>query len=119
MTHEHETPAARKIVSDPTIMGGVPHYEGTRIPVSRIVAALIDGCTEQEVLDVYPRLTKADIQAVRLYVMERVVMQSHPEAAMVADIAQAVQAYDVDDQTAKLQAFFDGTDADEEGHGGN
>lgn len=51
----------------PDIMLGKPVVRGTRIPVDLIVRKLGEGATEEELLDAYPRLTKADIQATLLY----------------------------------------------------
>ena len=36
---------------------------GTRIPVELVIGKLGEGATEADLLDAYPRLTRADIQA--------------------------------------------------------
>jgi uncharacterized protein (DUF433 family) len=48
-------------------MLGKPVIRGTRIPVELILRKLSEGATEEDLLDAYPRLSKADIQAVLAY----------------------------------------------------
>jgi uncharacterized protein (DUF433 family) len=43
---------------------GKPRIKGTRISVEFLMARFADGWTEAEVLDAYPQLTRADLQAV-------------------------------------------------------
>jgi uncharacterized protein (DUF433 family) len=45
------------------VMMGKPVIRGTRIPVELILRKLSEGATEDDLLDAYPRLTRADIQA--------------------------------------------------------
>ncbi|MBM4047685.1 MAG: DUF433 domain-containing protein [Planctomycetes bacterium] len=52
-----------RIELDPEVMLGKPVIRGTRISVELILRKLGEGATEAEMLDAYPRLTKADIQA--------------------------------------------------------
>jgi len=52
----------RSIVSDPEVMGGIPCFEGTRVPVYVIADCLADGYPEAAILDDYPDLTAEDIQ---------------------------------------------------------
>jgi uncharacterized protein (DUF433 family) len=52
-----------RIEINPKIMMGKPVVRGTRIPVELILRKLGEGATEQDLLDAYPRLTRADIQA--------------------------------------------------------
>ena len=58
------------IVSDKTILLGKPAIKGTRISVEHIVGLLAQGWSEQEILENYPRLTKASIQAVFAYLQD-------------------------------------------------
>jgi len=44
-------------------MLGKPVIRGTRIPVELVIRKLGEGATEAHLLDAYPRLTRADIQA--------------------------------------------------------
>jgi len=53
-----------RIEMNPKVMMGKPVIRGTRIPVELILRKLGEGATEADLLDAYPRLTKADIQAV-------------------------------------------------------
>jgi uncharacterized protein (DUF433 family) len=55
------------ITVDPELHHGDPCITGTRIPVSIIVGSLADGMTAKEILDAYPQLSPADIQAALAY----------------------------------------------------
>jgi uncharacterized protein (DUF433 family) len=57
---------------NPAVMLGKPVIRGTRIPVDLILRKLGEGATEADLLDAYPRLTKADIQATLLYAADAV-----------------------------------------------
>ncbi len=52
-----------RIEINPKVMMGKPVIRGTRIPVELILRKLGEGATETDLLDAYPRLTKADIHA--------------------------------------------------------
>ncbi|MEQ1848340.1 MAG: DUF433 domain-containing protein [Nitrospira sp.] len=52
-----------RIEINPKVMMGKPVILGTHIPIELILRKLGEGATEADLLDVYPRLTKADIQA--------------------------------------------------------
>jgi uncharacterized protein (DUF433 family) len=56
-----------RIEIDPDVMLGKPVIRGTRIPVELILRKLAEGATEADLLDGYPRLSKADIQAALSY----------------------------------------------------
>lgn len=56
------------IVSDQQILLGKPTIKGTRITVEHIIGLLAQGWNEDEILENYPRLTKASLQAVFAYV---------------------------------------------------
>ena len=56
-----------RVEMNPAVMLGKPVIRGTRIPVELIVRKLGEGATEADLLDAYPRLTRADIQAALLY----------------------------------------------------
>lgn len=60
-------PSDARIVVDPKVMLGKPVIRGTRIPVELILRKLSEGATELELLDAYPHLTRADIQAALAY----------------------------------------------------
>jgi uncharacterized protein (DUF433 family) len=45
---------------------------GTRIPVELILRKLGEGATEDDLLDAYPRLTKADIRAALSYAADTI-----------------------------------------------
>ena len=52
-----------RIEVSPKVMMGKPVIRGTRIPVELILRKLGEGATQTDLLDAYPRLTKADLQA--------------------------------------------------------
>ena len=60
MKYEH-------IEINPQVMLGKPVIRGTRIPVELILRKLGEGATEAELLDAYPRLRQAYIQAALAY----------------------------------------------------
>lgn len=59
-----------RIGSDPAVRLGKPSIRGTRLSVEFLIGRLADGWTEQQLLENYPRLSKADLQAVFAYVQE-------------------------------------------------
>jgi len=56
-----------RITVDPKVMVGKPIIRGLRITVEQILNALAGGVTFQEIIEDYPELEMADIQAVLLY----------------------------------------------------
>ena len=58
---------ADRIEIDPKVMMGKPVIRGTRITVELILRKLSEGATEADLLDAYPRLTRADVQAAIRY----------------------------------------------------
>jgi len=52
---------------DPAVMGGRPCIRGMRVTVGTIVGLLASGRTSDEVLNAYPYLEQADIQAALTY----------------------------------------------------
>ena len=55
--------AAKRIISDPAILGGKPVIEGTRIAVYLILDLLSEGHSFDNILSLYPHLTLEDIKA--------------------------------------------------------
>ena len=53
----------KRIMIHPEICHGKPCIQGTRIPVDIILELLEHGLTFTEILEEYPQLEKADIQA--------------------------------------------------------
>ena len=56
-----------RIEINPDVMLGKPVVRGTRVPVELILRKLSEGATEADLLDAYPRITRADIQAALAY----------------------------------------------------
>jgi uncharacterized protein (DUF433 family) len=61
-----------RIETNPAVMLGKPVIRGTRIPVELILRKLSEGATEADLLDAYPRLTFADIQAALSYAADTI-----------------------------------------------
>ena len=59
--------ALDRIEINPDVLLGKPVIRGTRIPVELLLRKLSEGATERDLLDAYPRLTRADIQAALAY----------------------------------------------------
>ena len=60
-------PRMNRIEVNPKVMLGKPVIRGTRIPVELILRKLGEGASEADLLDAYPRLKRADIQAALSY----------------------------------------------------
>ncbi|HEV7215610.1 MAG TPA: DUF433 domain-containing protein [Chloroflexota bacterium] len=60
------------ITIDPDIMLGKPTITGTRITVELILDAIAGGATLDDLLEDYPRLTRAGIQAALAYAADRI-----------------------------------------------
>ena len=59
-----------RIIKDPTILGGKPIIEGTRLAVWLIQEHMANGATEADLLRNYPRLTREGIAAALSYAEE-------------------------------------------------
>ena len=55
------------ITLDPTVLVGKPVVKGTRLAVEFIVELLAQGWSEEDILQNYPGLTRADIRACLSY----------------------------------------------------
>lgn len=60
-------PRRNRIEIKPGVMLGKPVIRGTRIPVELILRKLAEGATTAELIDAYPRLKKADIEAAKAW----------------------------------------------------
>jgi len=72
-----------RIEINPKIMLGKPVIRGTRIPVELIVRKLGEGADEKALLQAYPRLAAADIQAALLYAADSL---AHEEVLLTAAV---------------------------------
>lgn len=61
-----------EVIRDPMVMGGAPVIRGTRIPAHLIAWMVSEGVPEEEILEHYPALNLADIDAAVAYA------KSHP-----------------------------------------
>ena len=58
------------IVSDPEVLLGKPTIKGTRLSVEFLLERLANGWTEEMLLENAPRLTRADLQAIYMFLSE-------------------------------------------------
>ncbi len=61
-----------RITTNPNVLVGKPTIRGMRISVEQILTALAAGVPASDLLEDYPELEMADIQAVLAYAAERV-----------------------------------------------
>lgn len=61
-----------RITTNPNVLVGKPTIRGLRISVEQILRALAAGVAAEDILDDYPELETADIQAVLAYAAERI-----------------------------------------------
>jgi uncharacterized protein (DUF433 family) len=59
--------ADKLIVEDDDVLGGMPCFAGTRVPIENVLASLDKGVDRERVLKSYPFLTEAHIDAARVY----------------------------------------------------
>lgn len=55
------------IISNPDVLLGKPTIKGTRLSVEHLIGLFAQGWSQKQILDNYPRLTQASIQAVFEY----------------------------------------------------
>lgn len=56
-----------RITHDPSVMGGKPCIRGLRVTVGNLLGLLASGHTREQILELYPYLEEADIQAALAY----------------------------------------------------
>lgn len=52
-----------EVVSDPTVLGGIPVVRGTRVPVAHVLAELKAGTSRDEIFRHYPSLPPDGVEA--------------------------------------------------------
>lgn len=67
MTNERARELLARIVIEPGKMGGKPTIRGRRITPAMVLAMLANGAAHADVLEAYPVLEAADIEACLLY----------------------------------------------------
>lgn len=65
-------PDTDRIEINPKVMLGKPVIRGTRLTVELILRKLAEGATHDALLDAYPQLTAADIQAAIAYAADAI-----------------------------------------------
>ena len=66
-----------RILTNPNICAGEPFLKGTRIPVHIILTHLSSGEDDETILDNFPKLKQADINACREYAEKRARKRYH------------------------------------------
>ena len=61
-----------RIEINPRVMMGKPLIRGTRVTVELLLRKLAEGATEEDLLDAYPRLKRADVRAAIRYAADTV-----------------------------------------------
>lgn len=67
MTEQHERDLLARIAAEPGKMGGKPVIRGRRVTPPMVLKMLAAGATRAQVLEAYPVLEDADIDACLLY----------------------------------------------------
>jgi uncharacterized protein (DUF433 family) len=73
-------PAPGRVEINPRVMLGKPVIRGTRITVELILRKLGEGATHKDLLEAYPHLSQADIQAAITYAADTI---AHEETVLV------------------------------------
>ena len=55
------------VVEDPEILSGTPVIRGTRIPVHDVAAQVEAGVPMEEILEMYPRLSAAQVELASIF----------------------------------------------------
>ena len=71
-----------RIEMDPKVMMGKPVIRDTRIPVELLLRKLGEGATDEDLLDAYPRLKRADIRAALAYAADAI---AHEETILLPE----------------------------------
>jgi uncharacterized protein (DUF433 family) len=85
MTEQHERDLLSRIVIEPGKMGGKPVVRGRRITPGMVLKMLAAGATRAQVLEAYPVLEEADIDACLLYAARVADTATEDGAAVLAE----------------------------------
>ena len=55
---------------DADVMGGTPVFAGSRLPIANVLASVDAGVTWERLLESWPWLTQAHVEAARIYAAE-------------------------------------------------
>lgn len=67
-----------RITHNPAVMGGKPCIRGLRVTVGTVLGLLASGKTRERILEAYPYLEAADIDAVLAYAAWRLEEREEP-----------------------------------------
>lgn len=79
---------ANRIVSDPQILGGKPVVEGTRISVEFILELVRSGMGFNEILQEYPHLKRADLEAALVFAKRAVTYEEIIPLEAIGEVRQ-------------------------------
>lgn len=82
---DRERELLARIVVDPDKMGGRPIVRGRRVTVEMILGYLAMGVAREEILDQFPFLEPADIEACLLYAQRLAARAHEPGLAVAAE----------------------------------
>jgi uncharacterized protein (DUF433 family) len=71
-----------RITHDPAVMGGKACIRGMRVTAGMIIGLLASGYTREQVLEAYPYLEPADLDAALAYAAWRLQEQEEPLATV-------------------------------------
>jgi uncharacterized protein (DUF433 family) len=79
LRERHVMGASKPIVhSDPEILGGIPVFVGTRVPVRTLVDYLAEGHTLDEFLDDFPTVSREQARAALEFANEALLASANP-----------------------------------------
>ena len=85
MTAERTRELLARIVIDPEKMGGKPIVRGRRVTVEMILGYLAMGLPREEILDNFPFMEPADIEACLVYAQRLAARAHEPGLAVAAE----------------------------------
>jgi len=85
MTNQHERELLARIVVEQGKMGGKPLIRGRRITPAMVLKMMAGGATRKQVVEAYPALEEADIDACLLYAAHLTEQASADGAAVLAE----------------------------------
>ena len=81
--------AQELITADPDVMGGLPVFAGTRVPIETVLASLNKGLDRKRLFELYPALTDEHIEAAKVY------MDVHPRRGRPSKASRAPTSWKI------------------------
>jgi len=67
MKEQHLVKPIDVVIEDPHVMGGLPVFRGTRVPIANVLASLKAGFNLEQLREAYPFLTQEMVDAAHSY----------------------------------------------------